>query len=211
MNLLLNYVFYPHATIVLQVEVTWNKETLRTISKLHHYLHFLQFCAPVPHTTYYFPRYKVISQMKPLHRHNIFQVDEIITGYAEFVTWSGNKGQLEHPNEGKILNLVNIKGKSVGLVMMTCTECTPVLLVTFLWIGDLKVVGNEKLGGSGRWQMIDIGLGSWRSMSVFLCILAAILDLILFPFLPTHAEKLVIDWSISTGAANMTVLLITHH
>jgi hypothetical protein len=41
--------------------------------------------------------------------------------------------------------------------------------------------------------------------------LAAILDLILFPFPPTHAEKLVIDWSISTGAANMTVLLITHH
>ena len=41
--------------------------------------------------------------------------------------------------------------------------------------------------------------------------LAAILDLILFPFPPTHAEKLVIDRSISTGAANMKVLLITHH
>jgi hypothetical protein len=41
--------------------------------------------------------------------------------------------------------------------------------------------------------------------------LAAILDLILFTFPTTHAEKLVIDWSISTGAANMTVLLITHH
>ncbi len=40
---------------------------------------------------------------------------------------------------------------------------------------------------------------------------SAILNLILFPFPPTHAEKLVIDWSISTGAANMTVLLITHH
>ncbi len=39
--------------------------------------------------------------------------------------------------------------------------------------------------------------------------LAAILDLILFPFPPTHAEKFVIDRSISTGAANMTVL-ITH-
>ncbi len=34
--------------------------------------------------------------------------------------------------------------------------------------------------------------------------LAAILDLILFPFPPTHAEKLVIDRSISTGAANMS-------
>ncbi len=41
--------------------------------------------------------------------------------------------------------------------------------------------------------------------------LAAILDLILFAFPLTHAEKLVIDRSISTGAANMTVLLITHH
>ncbi len=41
--------------------------------------------------------------------------------------------------------------------------------------------------------------------------LASIFDLILFPFPPTHAEKLVIDRSISTGAANMTVLLIMHH
>jgi hypothetical protein len=41
--------------------------------------------------------------------------------------------------------------------------------------------------------------------------LAAILDLILFLFPSTHAEKLVIDQSFSTGAANMTVLLITHH
>ncbi len=41
--------------------------------------------------------------------------------------------------------------------------------------------------------------------------LATILDLILFQFQPIHAEKLVIDWSISIGAANMTVLLITHH
>ncbi len=41
--------------------------------------------------------------------------------------------------------------------------------------------------------------------------LAAILDLILFLLPPTHAEKLVIDRSISIGAANMTVLIITHH
>ncbi len=26
---------------------------------------------------------------------------------------------------------------------------------------NLKVVGNEKEGGSGKWQMIDIGLGLW--------------------------------------------------
>ncbi len=41
--------------------------------------------------------------------------------------------------------------------------------------------------------------------------LAAILDLILFPFPLTPAEKFVIDRSTSIGAANMTVLLITHH
>jgi hypothetical protein len=41
--------------------------------------------------------------------------------------------------------------------------------------------------------------------------LATILDLLIFPFPPTHAEKLVIDRSISTGAANMTVPLIKHH
>ena len=29
-----------------------------------------------------------------------------------------------------------------------------------IWDG-LKVVGNEKEGGSGKWQMIDIGLGLW--------------------------------------------------
>jgi hypothetical protein len=27
--------------------------------------------------------------------------------------------------------------------------------------GYLKVVGNEKEGGSGKWQMIDNGLGLW--------------------------------------------------
>ncbi len=41
--------------------------------------------------------------------------------------------------------------------------------------------------------------------------LAAILDLFLLSFPLTPAEKLVIDRSISIGAANMTVLLITHH
>jgi hypothetical protein len=28
-------------------------------------------------------------------------------------------------------------------------------------IRNLKVVGNEKVGGSRRWHMIDIGLGPW--------------------------------------------------
>jgi hypothetical protein len=28
-------------------------------------------------------------------------------------------------------------------------------------MAELKVVGNEKKGRSGKWQMIDIGLGLW--------------------------------------------------
>ncbi len=31
----------------------------------------------------------------------------------------------------------------------------------------LKVGGNEKNGGSGRSQMLDNGLGPWRSRSIF--------------------------------------------
>ncbi len=30
-----------------------------------------------------------------------------------------------------------------------------------LYVSYLKVVGNEKVGGSGRWQMIRIYLGPW--------------------------------------------------
>jgi hypothetical protein len=31
----------------------------------------------------------------------------------------------------------------------------------FIASHHLKVVGNEKEGGSGKWKMIDIGLGLW--------------------------------------------------
>ncbi len=35
-------------------------------------------------------------------------------------------------------------------------------MVDLIWSEvPLKVVGNEKEGGSERWQMIDIGLGQW--------------------------------------------------
>ncbi len=30
-----------------------------------------------------------------------------------------------------------------------------------IYFASLKVVGNEKEWGSGKWQMIDIGLGLW--------------------------------------------------
>jgi hypothetical protein len=32
---------------------------------------------------------------------------------------------------------------------------------SFEYVSMLKVVGNEKEGGSGKWQMTDIGLGLW--------------------------------------------------
>ena len=41
----------------------------------------------------------------------------------------------------------------------------------------LKVVGNEKEGGSGKWQIIGIGLGLRRSMFVCLLILLSSLTL----------------------------------
>jgi hypothetical protein len=69
----------------------------------------------------------------------------------------------------------------------------------------MKNEGGGKVADDRYWSrtvVIDVRFSLY---------LAAILDLILFPFLPTHAEKLVIDQLISTGAANMTVLLITHH
>ena len=31
----------------------------------------------------------------------------------------------------------------------------------------LKVVGNEKNGGSGRSQMLEYGVGPWRSMFIY--------------------------------------------
>jgi hypothetical protein len=31
---------------------------------------------------------------------------------------------------------------------------------------SLKVVGNEKSGGSGGWLLFEDGFGPWRSMSV---------------------------------------------
>jgi hypothetical protein len=51
---------------------------------------------------------------------------------------------------------------------------------TTIWF--LKVVGNEKEGGSGRWQMIGIGLRPRRSRFVCLLILAVIFDFVYFRF-----------------------------
>jgi hypothetical protein len=69
----------------------------------------------------------------------------------------------------------------------------------------MKNKGVGKMSYDGYWSrtlVIDVRLSLY---------LATILDLILFPFPLTPAELLVIDLSISIGAGNITVLLITHH
>jgi hypothetical protein len=54
---------------------------------------------------------------------------------------------------------------------------------------SLKVVANEKQGGSGRWQMIGIGLGlCGGDRCSFVFLFGRHLGLILFPFPLTPAE-----------------------
>jgi hypothetical protein len=61
------------------------------------------------------------------------------------------------------------------------------------WIREettLKVVGNEKEGGSGRWQMIGIGLGPRRSRFVFLLNFVVVFDFMYFRFRPSNAKSI---------------------
>ena len=44
----------------------------------------------------------------------------------------------------------------------------PLLPLQFRKKKNLKVVGNEKLGGLKFLQLLGIGLGPWRSMSIFI-------------------------------------------
>jgi hypothetical protein len=41
----------------------------------------------------------------------------------------------------------------------------------YLFTRNLKVVGNEKGGGSGGWLLFEDAFGPWRSMSVYFLIL----------------------------------------
>ncbi len=52
----------------------------------------------------------------------------------------------------------------------------------------LKVVGNEKEGGSGRLQMIGIGLGPRRSRFVFLLNFVVVFDFMHFRFRPSNEK-----------------------
>jgi hypothetical protein len=53
-----------------------------------------------------------------------------------------------------------------------------------------QVVGNEKEGGSGRWQMIGIGLGPRRSRFVFLLNFVVVFDFMYFRFRPSNAKSI---------------------
>ena len=50
----------------------------------------------------------------------------------------------------------------------------------------LKVVGNEKIGGSGKCQMLGYGSGLWRSKFIF-CLNMQFELKVLFPFPPVTA------------------------
>jgi hypothetical protein len=39
---------------------------------------------------------------------------------------------------------------------------------SLFFVKELKVVGNEKLGGLKFLQLLGIGLGPWQSMSIFI-------------------------------------------
>ncbi len=63
---------------------------------------------------------------------------------------------------------------------------------------NLKVVANEKQGGSGRWQMLDIGLDDRGDICPFLFLFGLHLEIILLPFPLTPAQYI-----IRAGVANM--------
>jgi hypothetical protein len=69
-------------------------------------------------------------------------------------------------NNLRILNYLKciLKFKEVSVNFFCTFVSTEFLGKLFLLISyssTLKVVGNEKEGGWGNWQMIDIGLGLW--------------------------------------------------
>ncbi len=78
-------------------------------------------------------------------------------------------------NQGHLCNVEDI----YGLVMR---------LIGFIQNCVLKVVSNEKEGGSRRWQMIGIGLRPRRSRFVCLIMLLLSLIFIYFRFRPSKEK-----------------------
>jgi hypothetical protein len=66
--------------------------------------------------------------------------------------------------------VIDPKGE-VGIALQVNEEAgfswSSMKLFYFSRLRNLKVGGNEKNGGSGRSQMLDYGLGPWRSWFIF--------------------------------------------
>jgi hypothetical protein len=74
--------------------------------------------------------------------------------------------------------LVNIffggQGTGICIKIRTFTEAQQKHYYSYLIrlkFASLKVVGNEKGGGSGSWLLFEDAFGPWRSMSVYYLIL----------------------------------------
>ena len=73
---------------------------------------------------------------------------------------------------------------------------------------SLKVVGNEKGGGSGGWLLFEDAFGPWRSMSVyFLMLPSSFPQRTVFPF-PVCNAQLIGDWYENRRGAPSTIILL---
>ena len=76
-----------------------------------------------------------------------------------------------------------------------------------VFVDLLKVVGNEKLGGSRGWLLVEGDIELWRSMSVcFLC--SRHLFFSVFPF-PVCRAQLIGDWYENRRGAQNTIIYLT--
>ncbi len=87
------------------------------------------------------------------------------------------------------------------------------LFLAVSWHGaPLKVVGNEKKGGSRRWRVLGNNLGPWRLTFIFILNMpSAIRKSIVLPF-PLVTAKLIDNYFDNRKyGANMNFLLLTRH
>jgi hypothetical protein len=93
-------------------------------------------------------------------------IDRLMTNYSAGVSGNGNR----------IKSKMAAKYRDKRTFITTVLEQYPLYDIfpthlIFHYPLPLKVVGNEKEGGSGRWQRIGIGLGPRRSIFFWLLIL----------------------------------------
>jgi hypothetical protein len=86
----------------------------------------------------------------------------ITTGFwkIRFKLWLRHLGKTSGISEVKPGDIVRF-GLKKSFKTMNSEEFKFLLSEKLQSYLQLKVVGNEKVGGSRRWHMIDIGLGSW--------------------------------------------------